>query len=200
MKGLEIKGFIPVNIPRRPAQQGLLLEKYQFIQHNEENAIEVSDKKSLVEYIQVCCALAQRFTQMYPKVNKLKMNGFKFADETIIEKYVNKKEENSNQILLKVINELASLKIDDNSNIITGKDDKQVIQLETAVKNIFEKPENDISLDFINSMVNKERFIRPSLDLVLENTFEKNFKVSFDTNYSIFLRSHSNLSLNYLIQ
>jgi hypothetical protein len=122
---------------------------------------------------------------MCPKVNKLKMNGFKFADETTIEKYVNKKEENSNQILLKVINELASLKIDDNSNIITGKDDKEVIQLETAVKNIFEKPENDISLDFINSMINKERFIRPSLDLVLENTFEKNLKVSFDTNYSI---------------
>jgi hypothetical protein len=111
------------------------------------------------------------------------MNGFKFADETIIEKYVNKKEENSNQILLKVINELASLKIDDNSNIITGKDDKEVIQLETSLKSIFEKPENDISLDFINSMINKERFIRPSLDLVLENTFEKNLKVSFDTNY-----------------
>jgi hypothetical protein len=51
------------------------------------------------------------------------------------------------------------------------------------LKSIFEKPENDISLDFINSMINKERFIRPSLDLVLENTFEKNLKVSFDTNY-----------------
>ncbi len=183
LKGLEIKGFLPVNIPRRPGQQGLLLEKYQFIQHNEENAIEISDKNSLVEYIEVCCSLGQRLTEMCPKVNKLKMNGFKFADETIIEKYVNKKEENSNQILLKVINELALLKIDDNSNIIIGKDDKEVVELETALKSIFEKPENDISLDFINSMINKERFIRPSLDLVLENTFEKNLKVSFDTNY-----------------
>ncbi len=183
MKGLEIKGFIPVNIPRRPAQQGLLLEKYQFIQHNEENAIEISDKNSLVEYIHVCCALGQRLTKLCSKFNKLEINGYKFADEAVVEKYLNKKEENNNQILLKVINELASLKIDDNSNIITGKDDKEVIQLETSLKSIFEKPENDISLDFINSMINKERFIRPSLDLVLENTFEKNLKVSFDTNY-----------------
>ena len=169
-----------MNVPRRPGQQGLLLEKYQFIPHNEDNAIELNDKNNLIEYIQVCCALGQKLVEMSPKVNKLKLNGYKVADEAVVAKYVNKKEENSNHILMKVINELASLKIDDNNNIITGKDDKEVIQLETALKNIFDKPENDISLDAINSMFNNERFIRPSLDIVLENIFEKNLKVCFE--------------------
>jgi len=176
-KGLEIKGFLPVNVPRRPGQQGLLLEKYQFIPQNEEKAIELNDKNKLIEYIQVCCTLGQRLVEMSPKVNKLQMNGFKIADEEVVAKYVNKKDENTNQILLKIFNELESLKIDDNSNIVVGKDDKEVIQLETALKNIFDKPENDISLDYINSMFNSERFIRPSLDLVMENNYEKNLKV-----------------------
>jgi hypothetical protein len=170
-----------VNVPRRPGQQGLVLEKYEFVANNEDNVIESADKKSLVEYIQVCCALGQRLTEMSPKVNKLKMNGYKFADEEVVQKYVNRKEnsqEATNHVLLRVINELSALKIDDNSNIIVGKDDKQqVVEFDVALKQIFGKPENNITLDYINSMAANERLIRPSLDLVLENSFEKNLKV-----------------------
>ncbi|CAG2105236.1 unnamed protein product [Medioppia subpectinata] len=180
-KGLEIKGFLPVNVPRRPGQQGLILEKYEFVANNEDNAVETADKKSLVEYIQVCCALGQRMAEMSPKVNKLKMNGYKYADEEVVQKYVDRKEnsqEAGNHVLLRVINELSALKIDDNSNIIVGKDDKQqVIELAVALKQIFGRPENDITLDYINSMAGNERLIRPSLDLVLENCIDKSLKV-----------------------
>ena len=169
-----------MNVPRRPGQQGLILEKYHFVANNEDNAIESTDKKSLVEYIQVCCALGQRLTEMSPKVNKLKMNGYKMADEDTIQKYLNeRKEESTNHVLLKVINELSALKIDDNSNIIVSKGEniQEVIEFDVALKQIFNKPENDITLDYINSMAGCERLIRPSLDLVLENSIEKNLRV-----------------------
>ena len=157
----------------------MVLEKYQFVANNEDNAIETADKKSLVEYIEVCCALGQRLTEMSPKVNKLKLNGYKMADEDTIQKYLTqRKEESTNQVLLKVINELSALKIDDNSNIIVAKgEDKQVLEFDVALKQIFDKPENDITLDYINSMAVCERFLRPSLDLVLENSIDKNLRV-----------------------
>lgn len=182
-KGLEIKGFLPVNVPRRPGQKGLVLEKYQFVANNEDNTIEATDKKSLVEYIQVCCALGQRLTEMSPKVNKLEMNGYKMADADTINKYVNeRKEESTNHVLFKVINELSALKIDDNSNIIVSKGDgkEEVIDFEVALRQIFDKPENDLTLDYINSMTGSERFLRPSLDLILENSTEKNLRVCYN--------------------
>ena len=66
-KGLEVKGFIPVNIPRRPITKGLTLEKFQFIPHNEENAIDDHLKKDYVDYIQVCCSLARKLLEVHGK-------------------------------------------------------------------------------------------------------------------------------------
>ena len=181
---MEIKGFLPVNVPRRPGQQGLTLEKYEFVANSEDNAIEAHDKKSLVEYIQVCCTLGQRLSEMSPKVSKLKLNGYKTADDNTIDKYLKeRKEEATNHVLLRVINELSALKIDDNSNIIVSEADSEkgteaeLIDMDTCLKKMFAKPENDISMDYINAMVGGERLLRPSLDLLLENSLDKNFKV-----------------------
>ena len=157
--------------------------------NNEESAIESADKKSLVDYIQVCCALGQRLRDMSPKVNELKLNGFKKADEGTVQRYLKalnskeRKEESTNHVLLRVINELSTLKIDDNSNIIVSKDEniKEVVDFDVALKQIFSKPENDITLDYINLMAGAERLLRPSLDLVLENTNEKNLRVCLTT-------------------
>jgi hypothetical protein len=119
----------------------------------------------------------------------LRLNGFKKADEETVQRYLKalqskeRKEESTNHVLLRVINELSTLKIDDNSNIIVSKDEniKEVVDFDVALKQMFSKPENDITLDYINLMAGAERLLRPSLDLVLENTYEKTLRVCLTT-------------------
>ncbi|XP_054169344.1 fatty acid synthase-like [Oppia nitens] len=169
-RGLEIKGFIPVNVPRRPGQQGLTLEKYDFIPHFEDMAIESPFKDNLIEYISVCCALAEKVSQITPKVSKPVLNGYKSANEALVKKYTEIPEDNWR--LMKLLKELVDLKMDSNQNVI-DENKKESVDLEVAIKEIIEKTENNLTTDLINTVNTSERFIRPFVDLVLENSTDK---------------------------
>ena len=169
-KGLEVKGFIPVNVPRRPGQQGLTLEKYEFIPNFEDCAIESPFKEAFVEYVSVCSALAEKVTQISDKVSPLQMNGYKLADEALVKKYTDVPEDNYR--LMKVFKELIDLKVDPNLNSIEDHK-KEPIVLENVIKEIIEKKENNLSTDLISSIVTNERFIRPFIDILLENSNDK---------------------------
>jgi len=168
-KGLEIKGFIPVNVPRRPGQQGLTLEKYEHIPHMEDSAIDPEVKEELVEYIQVCCALAEKLSQTNGKVSKLALNGYKLADEEVVKKHTDVP--GDNEKLMNLLKELIALKVDDNQNVIDDK--REPMRIEEAVKEIIDKKENNLSSDLLNTIVTSERFIRPLIDLILENSTDK---------------------------
>ena len=169
-KGLEVKGFIPVNVPRRPGQQGLTLEKYEFIPNFEDSAIESPFKESFFEYVSVCSALAEKVSQISDKLSPLVLNGYKLADDATVKKYADVPEDNYR--LMKVLKELIDLKVDPNLNSIEDQK-KEPIVLEDALKEIVEKKENNLSFDLISSVVTNERFIRPFIDIVLENSSDK---------------------------
>ncbi|CAG2105802.1 unnamed protein product [Medioppia subpectinata] len=168
-KGLEIKGFIPVNVPRRPGQQGLTLERHEFISHFEDMAIESPFKDNLMEYISVCCSLAEKVSQITPNISKPVLNGYKLADESLVKKYTEVPADDWK--VMKVLKELIDLKVDSNLNIIDEQ--KKDPNLDNAVKEILQKKENNISTDLIDSVASNERFIRPFVDLVLENSSDR---------------------------
>jgi hypothetical protein len=139
----------------------------------EECAIESPFKEQLVEYIQVCCTLAEKLSQVSGKVSKLSLNGYKLAEEEVVKRYSDVPDEKHK--LMNVLKELVGLKVDANSNLIEDKKDSV---LENSVKEIIEKKENNLSMDMINTVYTNERYIRPFIDLVLENSLDKsNIKV-----------------------
>jgi len=148
----------------------------------EDNAIEPEFKEELVEYVQVCSALAEKLSQINGKVSKPALNGYKLADDALVKKYTDVPGDHHK--LMNVLKELVGLKVDANFNDIEDK--KEPVQLESAVKEILDKKENNLSTDLINTVVTNERFIRPLIDLVLENSTDKSQIKVFLAHFCLF--------------
>ncbi len=147
----------------------------------EECAIESPFKEQLVEYVQVCCTLAEKLSQVSGKVSKLSLNGYKLAEEEVVKRYTDVPDEKYK--LMNVLKELVGLKVDVNSNLIEDK--KEPALMENSIKEIIDKKENNLSMDMINTVYTNERYIRPFVDLVLENSLDK-------SNIKVFLKRCNN--------
>ena len=55
--GVEVEDLMALPIPRKINAQGLKLESFQFMAHDENEAIEENDKKQIKEYLKVCLTL-----------------------------------------------------------------------------------------------------------------------------------------------
>ena len=173
-KGLEVKGLIPVNIPRRPNVQGLTLEQYEFVPHSENEAIDQRFKNELVEYISVCNTLMSKFLKATDKdMGSLQLNGYKLADEELVKQYLERPIPNEKHVLMNLLKELIALKYDENGNIIDGKIDN----LDEQIREITSKKEFDLSNDLIVTAACNERLLRSTLDIITENGRDKSMRM-----------------------
>ena len=160
--GIEVKGLLPVSIPRKQLSNRLRLEKYEFVPYFEDNAIENSFKKQILTYINACSYVVQEMIKNSEKENAsdklilINDDCEKFDEKLFDEMTTNFKDD---QTLLKLLNDL--LKEQNESKNGTN----WVNKIKKQVKTI----EDEIEKDLINLIGRNERLIRPMLDTVNEN-------------------------------
>ena len=156
-KGIEIKGFMAINIPRRCLSNGLRFEKYQFIPYYEDDAIESYNRNETIKYLNVCSSICkqilenQKFNFKSDKIT-IDLENIQF-DQKLIDEISN----NEDHTLLKSLYSVLSIQKNFNNNIQETND-------------LTEKAQRfDISKDIINLVGRNERLIRPLIDTVNEN-------------------------------
>ena len=164
-KGLEIEGIIPVGLPRKFLTKELRLEKYSFIPHQEDNAIENYDKNQLTKYINVCSAICKKIlekTKFNINTNELinNLKNVKVDDKLIEEMTIQIHEDHT---LLNCLNSILTSQNDVNRNVVDCN------ELIDEIRQKSEKLEFDLSKDILNLVGKNERLIRPLLDTVNEN-------------------------------
>ncbi|KAI1291794.1 Fatty acid synthase [Halotydeus destructor] len=152
-KGLEIRGSEAKLVSRR--DQKPRLEKHIFVPYNETAALSESDFRELREYLQVCATVAAQAARLAGKSSKAGeiLGNFPQASEDLIQRYLIKP--SFHCALLMALIELRKA------------------DAETFDKNcetIAAKHLKDLSSDALNNVFLRERFIRPSLDVVCENS------------------------------
>jgi fatty acid synthase, animal type len=164
-RGIEFRGIKANLAPRRFNTQIPYIEKYQFVQYNEMNDLEIEDYDHLTEYTNVCnlmaCKIASKFKVKQTSENQHEVN------EEIIEKFLISKDENT--ALLKLLTNIHNM--DSISNV------------ENEVNNISSYGE-DILLDTFT----KAAFIRSQVDTVIENLQQNKINI-LEVNPSPFIIS-----------
>ena len=154
-KGLEIRG-LKVNLaPRRQGAQTPVLEKYRFVPYSEDKALEDFEKRNLNEYIEVCTSLTRKVLEASGKGSQIQdiLNGYKEAADNVLKQYLTAPQEE--HTLLRVLKDL-----------ITG--DKKA-SLKDNVKRVLSQYGNQLSKDVVANVCSKQSFLRPALDVVIEN-------------------------------
>ena len=165
-KGIEARGLIPVNVPRKFLSKELRLEKYQFIPYHEENAIEQYNRNELTQYLNVCTALCKQILTHakfdYVSTDQFvdELRDFHCDSKLIEEMTLNIPED---QTMLNSLNYLYKNQFDDNKNLVDPN------ELMDGLRGNMEKLEFDLTKDIINLVGRNERMIRPFIDTVNEN-------------------------------
>lgn len=154
-RGIEISG-LKVNLaPRRQNAQVPLLEKYQFVPYVNEKVLEQQDQVELEQYISACSSLAKKVLEV-SKYNKNQidnlLSGYKEASDEVLKQYLTASSDE--YVLLKVFKELLTTKTTD---------------LKQNVQNVLNKYGPELSKDLLATSYAKQKFIRPSIDIVVEN-------------------------------
>ena len=154
-KGIEISG-LKVNLaPRRQNAQVPLLEKYQFVPYVNEKVLEQQDQVELEQYVSACSSLAKKVLEV-SKYNKNQIDnlftGYKDASDEVLKQYLTASSDE--HVLLKVFKELLTTKTTD---------------LKQNVQNVLNKYGPELSKDLLATSYAKQRFVRPSIDIVVEN-------------------------------
>ena len=157
-KGLEIRGLKANIAARRVGAQTPSLEKYVFVPNHEECALSQTDKHNIDEYVNVCATLAAKILTSAGKADKANavLNGSKGATADVVSKYLELPSED--QVLLSALKELTE------SAKITASN------LQENVSRVLQKYSADFSKDVLNNTYTRERFLRPLIDLVCENS------------------------------
>jgi len=155
-KGLEIRGLKANIAARRVGAQTPALEKYVFLANNEEVAFSNQDKRDVEEYITVCATLASKILATAGKKDKAQeiLGGLKPLSDEQLAKYTELPSED--EVLLTALKELSESSISSN--------------LQENVAQIVQKFAPEFSRDIINNTYTRERFLRPLVDLVCENS------------------------------
>ena len=157
-RGMEVRG-LKVNVaPRRQGVQTPSLEQYAFVPNVEEVALSAADKRQLSEYLTVCASLAAKALREGGKSQKAQelLSGGKEASPELLHKYLELPAED--QVLLTALKELTE------TNKLTAKN------LQDNVSRVAAKYAKDLAKDLLNSTFTRERFLRPLIDLVCENS------------------------------
>ena len=180
-RGLEIRGLKANIAPRRQGVQTPSLEKYTFIPNNEAGALSETDKREVEEYLQVTATLAASVLKKAGKAADATkvMGGLKEASPETVSLYTeNPTEEQVVLSVFKELNETADIKANN---------------LQENLTRVALKFGKELSKDLLNNTYTRERFLRPSLDIVAENC-KKNLTVLEINPTSVLLESEvSNL-------
>ena len=175
-KGLEVKGMIPFNIPRKVDQKGLLLERYEHIPYIEESVSTLDNEAEakLKQYIMVCDQLSRYLVvnnNMKPEAKLLPLSDNMFK---LFNRYYQESENNQSNSyqLFMLLKDLLDMKLEKEdegekftiSNYIDASkfNSDGTINSEIMAKYV-------LSNDMIALMQTNERLVRPLLDTVLEN-------------------------------
>lgn len=163
-KGVEIRG-LKVNLaPRRQGAQIPTVEKYQFIPYEEDCALETYEKANIDEYVAVCSSLAKKVLEASgAKASEIKQlfKDYKEVDESVLKRYITAPA--PEHALVQVLKELITV-------------DKK-IGLTEAFKKIFSKYGENLAKDLLANVYLKERFLRSTLDVVMENLNSKKLSI-----------------------
>jgi len=81
-----------------------------------------------------------------------------------------------NYKILSLLKTIINFNVDENCNVIS--EDKEAIDLDSAIKAEANKKESNFNFDLLKTMFVNERLCRPFLDTVLDNSYDnKNFKI-----------------------
>lgn len=186
--GAVMKGLKANVAPRKNAQASPFLEEYHF----SANVQEIKDHK-LEEYVK---ATATLMGQLLEKSNQKKatiMNGCSEMTDTVLHKYVTSDE--SDMVIMRVLTKVLE----------QVKNGRSVIE---ALKETLDAHKSELELDILNTALWNEKYLRPLLDIVVENTPSKKVRiveVGSDVNVmgkkvieNIHL-SHLDLTLDYTV-
>ena len=168
-KGIEVRGIVPVNIPRKHLSNGLRLEKYEFVPNFQENAIENVTKRELKAYTEACTSLClkiiknMKMDHLEPLLTSAK--NLSIDDQTVQDMVISNRDEH---VLLKIFSNFLKSQKDSNDNLL-DKEEMQAVfnKLKEEVKT---KPELDVTKDALNLVGRNEKLVRPLLDMVNENS------------------------------
>lgn len=153
--GLEIKGLVPVNVPRKSDDSNLVLERYLFMPFNDEQNFSIN--YSLDQYIELCLEMLDRLMailKLSVKNETTKMDKLNSVDKLF------KNEETFHYF--NILRKLLEIVENENTN-----------SMESA-RNVSKKFLNDnlshFELDILNmGILNNEYFTRPIVELFCEN-------------------------------
>ena len=168
--GIEVRGFVPVNIQRKQTTNGLRLEKYHFIPYFEKGAIEKPYRNQLQTYMKVCQQIGLEIAKkLQIQSDKIKLIIQSETGTEFDEKFIQKITTNirDDETFLKLLNEFKQ--IIENKNIIE-KEHFGSLNLINDLKQRIKASEFDLEKDLINLIGRNERLIRPLLDTVNENS------------------------------
>ncbi|KAI1292128.1 Fatty acid synthase [Halotydeus destructor] len=154
-KGLAIRGLKSNIAPRRVATLAPTLEKHSFIPYNETMVLSRSDVDDLNEYVQVCTTVAAQAFRSAGKEKEAReiLGDITEASEDLVQRYLEMPSEE--RALLTALHELRAA---------------DPMTFDAILEIVSVKHMENLSHDVLNNTFLRERFLRPSLDIVCENS------------------------------
>lgn len=152
-QGIEFRGLKTNIAPRRQGADNPILEHYDFVANKENSALTKTDKIELDRYLQICSTVASKLLVASGKDGRAVMNGYKPTSDEIIEHYLNGPP--TDFALLHALNSV---------NLESGK------SVDEKIQKCVKKFERDLPKDMLLNIYTRERLLRPSLDIVAENS------------------------------
>jgi len=184
-KGLEVKGMIPFNIPRKIEQKGLLLERYEHVAYHEDRVLtlDAATEMKRKEYIALCNELSRylamkRNVKSETQIMNLPAQMFETAKRYYQECEINETNQYRMFMLLKDLLDLKLSKEEEREmfTISSCIDGSKLNSDGTILNELLIK--YSLSTDLIALVQTNERLIRPLLDTVLENHNDRsNFRM-----------------------
>lgn len=147
--GLEIRGLKANIAPRRQGAQNPLLESYERIPYFESQALGTVDISEINAYLEVVTTLAKRVAKN--STIKLQPSNVKDASDEQIAVY-----ENSSPQDFSLYHLL-----------------KEQLETKAPLETLVNKYKKDLSKDLLDNVIQRERFLRPIIDVVCENSPKK---------------------------
>lgn len=152
--GLEIKGLVPVNVPRKSDDSNLVLERYFFVPFNDEQNFSIN--YSLDRYVGLCSELLDRLIKIHNLSNEMATSKMEIHVEEKLFKNIETFQ------YLNILRKLLEIHENENSNSMEN--------IQNLSKSFLNENKSNFEFDILNwGILNDEYFTRPMLELFCEN-------------------------------
>ncbi|CAG2111003.1 unnamed protein product [Medioppia subpectinata] len=171
--GIELKRLTFAGIPLRNVMHEVQMEKYEWVPHTEDQAIEAPDAQRLRKYISDCNLLVDKISDsLGADYNQTKRNLFIKSDDkrNSLSALIARLSDTTGadeEVVLRLLFNLHNTLFDENGNSV-GADSKAMVGL--CRKFLADNGlQYDLSLDLLNKVHSNGRLMRSVLDIVNEN-------------------------------